>query len=334
MRVLITGAAGFVGSHLIEYAVRKGHADFQFGKEPVEVFAADRWNVRKDNLEDLGPGYSGLYRFLEFDLTDYQSVRGLVREVMPDVIFHLAAQSFVPTSWRAPAETFAANVGGELNLFEAVRDSGCWPAIHIAGSSEEYGMVMPDEVPITEANPLRPLSPYGVSKVAQDLLGYQYHASYGMKIVRTRAFNHTGPRRGEQFATSAFAKQIAEIEVGLREPKVLVGNLEAVRDFTDVRDIVRGYWAAVEKGKPGEVYNLATGKGWAMSQVLDLLLSYSTASGIEVVKDPERMRPSDVPVLIGDAGKFRADTGWLPAIPFAKTMKDLLDHWRGRVAAR
>ena len=202
--------------------------------------------------------------------------------------------------------------------------------IQIACSSEEYGMVFPNEVPIRETNPLRPLSPYAVSKVAMDYLGYQYFESYKLRIVRTRGFNHTGPRRGETFAESTFAKQIALIEKGKQEPIIFVGNLEAERDYTDVRDMVRAYTLAVEKCDPGEVYNICTGKAFQMKAVLDMLLSFSNVK-VQIKQDPARMRPSDVPILIGDNSKFVAKTGWKPEIPFEKTLKDLLDYWRARV---
>jgi GDP-4-dehydro-6-deoxy-D-mannose reductase len=217
-----------------------------------------------------------------------------------------------------------------VNLFEAIRDLDLSPRVHIAGSSEEYGLVLPDEVPIREESPLRPLSPYAVSKVAQDLLGYQYWKSYRLHVVRTRGFNHTGPRRGEVFVTSNFSRQIAEIEKGLREPVVRVGNLDSIRDFTDVRDMVRAYWLALERGEPGEVYNVCSGRGYSGHQLLDILLGLSHVK-VEIQQDPARMRPSDVMLLIGDASKFRDITGWEPAIPFEVTLKDLLEHWRKRV---
>ena len=204
MRVLITGATGFAGSHLAEYAIGQG----------AEVFASIRWRSRTDNIE----GIRRWLTFVECDLRDSSSVMALIRTARPDVIFHLAAHSFVGSSWHAPAETFSNNVLTQVNLLEAVRTASIDPIIQVAGSSEEYGMVEDGELPIRETNPLRPVSPYAVSKVAQDLMGYQYHKSYGMKIVRTRAFNHTGPRRGQVFASSEFAKQIAEAEIGIRDP--------------------------------------------------------------------------------------------------------------------
>jgi GDP-4-dehydro-6-deoxy-D-mannose reductase len=225
------------------------------------------------------------------------------------------------------------NIIGEVNLFEAVRDAKLDTRIQIAGSSEEYGLVDQDQLPIKETTLLRPLSPYGVSKVAQDLLGFQYYQSYGMHIVRTRAFNHTGPRRGEVFVESNFAKQLAEIEAGLREPVLEVGNLEAIRDFSDVRDIVRAYWLALELGEPGEVYNICTGRGWKIKEILDILLDLS-GTVVEIKPHPARMRPSDVPVLIGSNDKFTAQTTWQPQIAFSQTILDLLNYWRKKVAGR
>jgi GDP-4-dehydro-6-deoxy-D-mannose reductase len=239
----------------------------------------------------------------------------------------------VPSSWRAPAETMSTNITGQTNLFEAIRALGLDPTVQIACSSEEYGLVYPDETPIKETNPLRPLSPYAVSKVGQDFLGYQYFQSYGLKVIRTRGFNHTGPRRGDVFVTSNFAKQLATIEAGLAEPVIRVGNLDAIRDFTDVRDMVRAYWLAVTCGRPGEVYNIATGHGISIRELLDRLIALSGVE-VRIETDPDRLRPSDVEILIGDASKFRADTGWEPRIPFDQTLRDVLDYWRGRLQGR
>ena len=318
MRVLITGITGFAGSHLADYIL-----EFFPG---VEIFGIVRWRSRMDNILH----FQNKINLIEADLKEMGSLKKCLAEAKPDRIFHLAAQSFVPTSWRCPAETFAINSIGQINLFEAALSLEQDPRIQIAGSSEEYGQVFPDEVPMKETNPLRPLSPYAVSKVGQDLLGWQYYKSYGMKIVRTRGFNHTGPRRGEVFICSNFAKQIAEIEKGLKEPVLYVGNLEAKRDFTDVRDTVRAYWLSLEKGEPGEVYNIGTGKAFTMQEVLDILLSMSELK-VEVRVDKSRLRPSDVPLLLCDVTKFKSLTGWEPQIPFRQTLKDLLDYWRERV---
>jgi GDP-4-dehydro-6-deoxy-D-mannose reductase len=319
-KVLITGITGFAGSHLAEYVLTM---------PDTEVYGIKRWRSRTEFIDHL----SNKIKTLECDLRDLTSVTNIIREIKPDKIFHLAAQSFVPTSWSAPGESLTTNIIGNLNIFEAVRHLDTDPWIQIACSSEEYGMVYPDELPIKETNPLRPLSPYAVSKVGQDLLSYQYYMSYKLNVVRTRGFNHTGPRRGEVFVSSNFAKQIAEIEQGKREPVIYVGNLEAIRDFTDVRDMVKGYWLALEKGEPGEVYNICSGKGYKIQEILDILFSL-TDQKVEVKIDETRLRPSDVPVLIGDNSKFRKQTGWKPTIPFKKIMEDLLQYWREKLAGR
>jgi len=318
MRVLITGITGFAGSHLADYILSE-HKD-------AEVFGFVRWRSRRDNIHHI----LDRIHLYEADLKDIVSLKKALSQIKPDRIFHLAAQSFVPTSWKCPSETFSINAIGEINLFEAVLGLGMKPRIQIAGSSEEYGLVHPDEVPMTEDNHLRPLSPYAVSKVAQDLLAYQYFKSYGLDTVRTRGFNHTGPRRGDVFICSNFAKQIALIEKKKQEPVIFVGNLDAQRDFTDVRDIVRAYWLSLEKGKKGEVYNIGTGKAYRVKDILDMLLSLA-GDDVEVRVDPDRLRPSDVPILLSDSTKFRKITGWEPNIPFTQSLKDLLDFWRERV---
>lgn len=317
MRVLITGITGFVGSHLAEFFLNRGD---------VEVFGIERWRSRTENIDHIKPKI----KFMECDIRDASSVKKAMDKIRPEEIYHLAAQSFVPTSWSAPAETITTNIVGQLNILEAVREIGINPRILIAGSSEEYGLVYPEELPIKETNPLRPLSPYAVSKVGQDLLGYQYFMSYKLEIIRTRAFNHTGPRRGQVFVSSNFARQIVEIERGLKESVIEVGNLEAQRDFTDVRDIVKGYSLALEKGKAGEVYNICSGKAYRIKDVLDMLLSLTDVK-IEIRQDPKRIRPSDVPILLGDNSYFSKTTGWRPEIPFEKTLADLLDFWRKRI---
>ena len=314
MRVLITGITGFVGSHL---------ADFLLAQPDIQVFGIQRWRSNTANIDHL----KGHLHMDECDLRDASSVRQVVEAVKPDRVFHLAAQSFVPMSWSAPSETMVTNAVGQLNLFEAIRACGLSARIQVAGSSEEYGWVEDRELPIRETNPLRPLSPYAVSKVTQDLLGYQYAKSYQMHIVRTRAFNHTGPRRGEVFASSNFAKQLALIEAGQQEPVIQVGNLEARRDFSDVRDIVRGYWLALEHGQAGEVYNLCSGRETSIRELLDILIGLSRAR-VSVQVDPQRLRPSDVRRLRGDGTKFATHTGWRPEIPLEQTLADLLNYWR------
>jgi GDP-4-dehydro-6-deoxy-D-mannose reductase len=315
-RVLVTGVTGFVGSHLVDYLLSRGDC---------EIVGIMRWRSPTENIVH----FIDRVTLIECDLRDASSTRDALEAARPEWIFHLAAQSFVPTSWSAPTESLTTNILGQLNLFEAARHLGIKPGIQIACSSEEYGMVHADELPIRETNPLRPLSPYAVSKVGQDLLAYQYWMSWKLPVVRTRGFNHEGPRRGPVFVASDFAKQIADIEKGRRPPVVRVGNLEAKRDFTDVRDMVKAYWLALEKGEPGEAYNICSGRAWSIQQVLDHLLSLTSAK-IEVRHDPSRLRPSDVPILLGDNSKFVKATGWQPTIPFERTLGDMLEFWRSR----
>ncbi len=321
-KALITGINGFVGSHLAEYLLAN-HKD-------IEVFGTI--HGRTANFENIKSIQSKI-KTVECDIVDPHSILTTLKEVSPDLVFHLAAQAYVPASWRSPSETLSTNIIGSMNLFEAIRKSSKEILVQIAGSSEEYGLVLPNETPIKETNPLRPLSPYGVSKAAMDLLGYQYHKSYGLKIVRTRAFNHEGPRRGENYVTSNWAKQLAEIEAGLKEPVIEVGNLESFRDFTDVRDMVKAYYLAATKCKAGEVYNICSGKAYKMKDVMDLLLTFSKSKKqVKIKTDPTRLRPSDVELLLGDCSKFQKETGWKPEIPFEKTLKDSLDYWREKIS--
>jgi len=322
MNILITGITGFAGSHLADY-ILENHKD-------VKVYGTLRHRSRTENIEHL----RGKVEFIDCDLTDYVATKRAIDISTPRRIFHLAANSYVPDSWKMPIQVLTNNIMSQTNLFEAVRASKFCKRfgtrIQVAGSSEEYGLVKPNEIPINEMNVLRPLSTYSVSKVAQDFLGYQYYKSYGMKIIRTRAFNHTGPRRGELFVCSTFAKQIAEIEKGNKLPVIQVGNLEALRDFTDVRDMVRAYWQILDKGKFGDVYNIGSGKMRTMREVLDMLLALSPVK-IEKVIDVNRLRPSDVEILVCDYTKLNKLTGWNPEIEFKQTLQDLLDYWRRRV---
>jgi GDP-4-dehydro-6-deoxy-D-mannose reductase len=323
--------------------------DYLLAEHPdVEVFGIYRRRSRldhlvhaQDRLHMVEPGVASIetlqhafrrdkVNLVECDLMDPFSTHKLIAAVRPDRIFHLAAQSHVPASWNAPAATIQDNVIGQVNLFEALREVGIDPLVQIAGSSEEYGMVYPDEVPMKESNPLRPLSPYAVSKVTQEMLAYQYYQSYRIRSIVSRGFNHSGPRRGENFVDSSFARQIAQIERGKQEPVIYVGDLSSKRDFTDVRDMVRAYWLLLEKGKPGDVYNIGSGNTRPMQDVLDLLLSFSKVD-VEVRVDPARLRPSDVMILWADASKFMDATGWKPRIPYEQTLRDLLDYWRERV---
>jgi GDP-4-dehydro-6-deoxy-D-mannose reductase len=320
MRVLLTGITGFVGSHFAEFLLAQG----------AEVVGSVRWRSKTENIEHIRDRVT----LVECDLRDLMSVRSLLEQARPERIVHLAAQSFVGASWHTPVETFNTNVISQLNLLEGMRQLCPGARCLVIGTSEEYGLVDVDELPVRETNPLRPLSPYAVSKVAQDLMGYQYFKSYRLHIVRTRAFNHTGPRRGEAFATSNFAKQIAKIEAGAAPPVIHVGDLKPTRDFSDVRDIVRGYWQLLEHGTPGEVYNLCSGEDWSIERVLQFLVSRSTVSSIDVRVDPSRLRPSDVPILRGSAAKAEKAVGWHRTIPLEQTLADLLDYWRHRIPPR
>lgn len=335
------------GSHLAEYLLTL---------PDVEVFGTYRRRSLMENLEDLRAAgklsliadggnlpdakhvAAAVERFarpdaanlIDGDMADAFSMAKIMAGLRPDRVFHLAAQSYVPASWNAPAETLHLNVIGQVNVLEGIRAAGIDPDVLVAGSSEEYGLVLEHETPIKETNPLRPLSPYAVSKVAQEMLAYQYHKSYGIRTVVTRGFNHTGPRRGKHFATSSFALQIVQIEKGLRPPKIMVGDLSSARDWTDVRDMVRGYWDALERCEPGAAYNVGSGTHRTVRSMLDCLLTHTSAQ-VEVETDPMRLRPSDVRLLWADCSKFQQQTGWQPEIPFEQTMCDLLDYWRARV---
>jgi len=314
MKALITGITGFAGSHL---------ADYLIDEQGIEVHGIRRPRSRIEFLR-----YDVHYH--EGDITDFGSVADIVADVLPDYIFHLAAQSFVPLSWQAPRATLEANIMGTLIILEAALAVKPDAIIQIAGSSEEYGLVHPWECPITELQPLRPMSPYGVSKVAADLLGQQYSKSYELPVIITRAFNHTGPRRGEQFVTSKIARQHALIKLGKAEPVLRLGNLEAIRDFTDVRDMVRAYWLAATKCKPGIPYNIGTGEGHSIREVVCQLHDITHILPY-LEQDPQFMRPSDVPLLIAYPFEFVEATGWKPEIPFEQTLRDLFDYWMRRL---
>jgi GDP-4-dehydro-6-deoxy-D-mannose reductase len=318
--VLITGITGFVGSHLAEHFCSVNNKGY------YKVFGINRPRSSMHNIKHL---LNDICLF-ECDMTDAHGVQTVIDNIRPDYIFHLAAQSYVPFSWSSPSDTFNNNVIGQINLLEAVSKICPCCRIQIACSSEEYGYVEQNELPIKETNPLRPLSPYAVSKVCQDLMGYQYFKSYGMHIVRTRAFNHGGPRRGEMFCESNFAKQIALIEAGKQEPIIKTGNLSSKRDYTDVRDIIKAYCMAISESCEGDVYNICSGNAISMQEVLDKLLSH-TDMAIKHETDISRMRPSDVPVLLGDCSKFYNKTMWKPEISVDNMLLDLLNYWRDEV---
>jgi GDP-4-dehydro-6-deoxy-D-mannose reductase len=311
MKVLVTGVGGFVGSHLVAF-LRTEHPE-------VEIVGLRR----PRGARVTGP--EGC-RIVVADLEGTDAVSEILAAERPDRIVHLAAQSSVHRSWADPAGTLRGNVLGLLGLLEALRRVELLPRILVVGSAEEYGAVPREAMPIREDQPLRPASPYAVSKVAQGYLALQYGISHHIPIVRTRTFHHTGPGRSDTFAESSFAKQIAEAALGRREPVISVGNLDAVRDFGDVRDVVRAYWALLDQGEPGEVYNVCTGRGVAVRDVLARIIQ---VSGIEVtVKvDPDRLRPSDLPVLLGDPAKLQRATGWRPSTSLDTTLSDLLADW-------
>ncbi len=315
MRALITGAGGFVGRHLCEYLLAQTDWELlgTLYPEPVE-------NPRPRLCLSL----------VHLDLRDAGRVGELIGDFRPDVVFHLAAQSFVPSSFADPWETLENNLRAQLNVLEGVRRAGLGSRVIVIGSNEEYGWPRPEDLPLTEESPLRPVNPYAVSKVGQDMLGLQYHLAYGMNVVRLRPFNHTGPGQSPRFVVPAFARQIARIEAGLQEPVVRVGNLDVARDFTDVRDIVRAYYLAATAAEAGEVYNLASGVPRSIRWILETLLSFTDAE-VRVEVDPALHRPADVPVIYGSAEKFRRRTGWEPQIPFEQTLKETLEYWRGQM---
>jgi GDP-4-dehydro-6-deoxy-D-mannose reductase len=312
MRILITGVSGFIGSHLSEFLLRKNievHGTYFKEEELVNI------KEFKDRID-----------LHLLDVRDEEKVKQLIKDTEPEVIYHLAAQSFPTVSWEKPKETLETNVLGTTYIFEAVKYLGLDSKILVACSSAEYGFVTEDEVPVKEDHRLLPLHPYGVSKVAQDLLAYQYYKNFGMKSLRVRIFNTTGPRKTNDVC-SDFTKQIAAIEKGLMENRMSVGNLEGRRDITDVRDMVNAFWLVCEKGKLGEVYNICSSRAHKIQHLLDIMLKLSTVS-INVFQDPKKMRPSDEPIIMGDNAKIRSDCGWEPKIPIEETIRNMLDYWR------
>jgi len=319
-RVLITGITGFVGSHLADLLLKKGG---------MEVYGLKRWRSSKENIRHI----LNDIKLIDGDLRDLKSMNTVISMVQPHKIFHLAAQSFVPTSYDAPIDTIYTNSIGTVNLLEAVRDGGTDPIIHVCSTSEVYGMVPEDKQPINEDTPFAPQNPYGLSKAFEDLTAYHYYKCYGMKTIITRAFSHTGPRRSDVFAASSFAKQIAEIEAGKREPIVKVGNLQSVRTWMDVRDTVEAYWLLSEKGKPGDAYVVGGKSTKSIDEVLKLLISMSTKKdNIKIVQDYSLFRQADITLQIPDCTKLKRATGWEPKIPLETTLRDLLDYWRKKTA--
>jgi GDP-4-dehydro-6-deoxy-D-mannose reductase len=318
MTVLITGIAGFVGGHLVDF-LRQQHPE-------VRILGLVRpgWPVPASL-----PSRAEL---IEVELEDAASVEGALDGLVPERVVHLAAQSSPQQSWVDPEGTFRTNVLGLLHLLGLFRKRSLTPRVLVIGSGEEYGLVSERDLPLSEDAPLRPLTPYATSKVAQGMLALQYALGAGIPSIRTRTFHHTGPGRGAAFAESSFARQIAEIEAGLRPPVVEVGNLEAVRDFSDVRDVVRAYWALLDRGESGAVYNVCSGRSTPIRHILDTLIAVS-GSKVEVRVDPARMRPIEVPAIVGDPGRLVRATGWQARIPLTRTLTDLLDSVRADLRA-
>lgn len=322
---LITGVTGMVGSHL---------TDFLLMNTDWDIYGMARWRSPMDNIQhlinDMNLGNRVFY--LYGDLNDLSSLIKVMNDSRPDYIFHLAAQSYPRTSFDAPADTYNTNIIGTSNLLESVRITGLDPYIHICASSEVYGRVKKDKLPINEECTFQPASPYAISKAGTDLIGRFYADAYGMKVLTTRMFTHTGPRRGDVFAESTFAKQIAMIESGIIPPVVKTGNLDSLRTWSDVRDAVRAYYMLLTVDPiAGEYYNIGGDYSCTVRQMLQFLISISKVKDIKTETDPLRIRPIDADLQVPDTSKFRKHTGWQPEIPFERTMTDLLDYWREKI---
>lgn len=316
MRALITGVAGFVGGHLAE-----------------AIQAETDWQVWGSILEEADRAFVvANVAALLTDLRNPPAVRELIDRARPEVVFHLAGQAYVPQSWADPWDTYETNIRSQLNLLEAISAAGLTPRIIAVASNEVYGLVRETDLPIDEDTPLRPNSPYGVSKVAQDFMGLQYWLDRQLPVIRVRPFNHIGPRQSDRFVAPSFARQIVEIERGLKPPVLKLGNMAAQRDFTDVRDMCRAYLACAQRGEPGETYNIGSGRARSVRELLDRMLA---ASPIDIAEetDAAKLRPSDVPISVCDPAKFKRQTGWEPRIPFEQTCLDILNDWRQRIPA-
>lgn len=308
---LVIGAAGFVGNYLIDEMCRN---DF-------EAYAT---KLPHENFENPNA------KVYDLDILNKDAIVSLLFEVRPDYIFHLAAQSSVGLAWKNPGLTVDVNIKGSLNVMDALRELFYKPRVLMIGSGEEYGHIQPDETPIKENNLLRPGNIYAATKACQNMIGGIYSKAYDLELVMVRAFNHIGPGQAPMFVVSDFCKQVAEIEKGLREPVMKVGNLAAKRDFTDVRDVVKAYVRLVQLGKSGETYNVGRGDAREIREILDMIVAMSEAK-INVEIDPNKIRPVDVPIIEADITKLNQLTGWVPQIPLEQTIQETLDYWRANV---
>src|SRR5690606_4665008 len=326
-RALITGITGMVGSHLV---------DFLLENTDWEIYGMCRWRSPLDNINHLVPRINTKDRIhlLYGDLRDYISIHDVFTKSQPDYVFHLAAQSYPKTSFESPLDTFETNIQGTANVLEAMRKLNINAITHVCASSEVFGRVPQEKLPIDEECTFHPASPYAISKVGTDLIGRYYAEAYNMTVMTTRMFTHTGPRRGDVFAESTFAKQIAMIEKGLIPPVIKVGNLKSLRTFADVRDAVKAYYMLVTVNPtPGAYYNIGGTFTCGIDEMLDTLIAMSTYKDkFKVEVDPDRLRPSDADLQVPNTAKFEEHTGWKPEIPFEKTMLDLLNYWRARVS--
>lgn len=311
MKVLVTGAAGFIGTYMTDFLIN----------EYFEVYGTFFRKKAEKELDGL--------KLVRCDVTQARKVRSLIESIQPDRIYHLAAQSYPIFSWTRPRSTIVTNMIGTVNIFEAIKDLKIDAKVLVACSAAEYGMVSEKEIPVMEDHALNPLHPYGISKVGQDFLAYQYFKNFGIKTVRVRIFNTTGPRKVLD-ACSDFTSRIAKIEKGILKPPMKVGNLEPRRDVMDVRDAMKALYLALEKGVPGEVYNICSSRAYKIEELLHIALDMAKIK-IRYEVDPRLLRPSDEPIILGDNTKLKKRTGWMPTTPIQKTLADMLDYWRKMV---
>lgn len=321
-KILITGITGFVGSHMADY-ILDNH-------ENIDLYGTIRWHLSKtNNIEKI----INKIKLYDCNLVDPFSTLSLIEKIKPDIIFHFAAESFVSPSWNNPLQYMNVNYNGTVNLLEAIKKYTPDCYFQIPGSGEEYGEIYQNEIPIKPETVLRPVNPYAVTKISQDLIGYVYYKSYGLNVIRTRAFNHEGPRREKVFGIPWYAYQISQIEKGLQEPLIKVGEIDDKRNFTHVKDIVKAYWLSIEKCKPGDLYLVGSEEEesiFTFRQALETLISMSNVNNIKYKIDQQYVRPTNVPLLIADTSKFKEATGWTPKISFNQILKDTLDYWRNK----